>query len=504
MWRRLFSSNVRDPKEATQELKRHVRRLYKHIHPDRLGQFPKHRAVNEASFQVLQDALERHFDRVEARIKDIPPQAPRGSQQLTFYAHSSSERPQCPAKDSLKKAVVRFHESNLGNALQSLFESLGLEPPPLSILPGRGKGSTGQEFSSLTELVRHARHVIMTNVKKQHTGSTRSVNVDTGIDDEVLVTKLALQRSRGVNIVLGPGLPGKERLVLIFRRLARTMAGLRNLDLRNLVVEVDGGFEVALHSEGVYPWIILGACASGETWSQALSSQEVNRACQKSRHQTDHLRHLEAKAAIALGVKMVLHNVLLLEVQSNGSENEKPNPNTDGKQFRTMLRASKTLLEYEKMLEALLEATARANLGRDSQKTDSVVLMIEEGAGSSTEPSEGVIRVGLREGSDGVIRALQDHGAGVDGHFRRLRTAKDREEKQVANVKRALGIGGLRRGEGVCDRDWAEALARMRADAGRLRGVLDGVPVIVGTQARLLAESGEIEIPFDFYRSIRL
>lgn len=506
MLRRVLSTNVTDPKDVIRELKRHVHRLYKHIHPDRLGRFPQHRRVNEASFQVLQSALERHFDRVEARTKNIPPQAYQAPKELTFFAQekqkSSEIMTRVKADDNgLRKAVIPFHESNLGHALHTLFESLGLEPPPHSILPGQKRapfGQEGQEFVSLTDLVRHARRVIMTNVKKQHAGA--SASAQPGIDDEMLVTRLALQRSRGVHITLGAGLPGKEKLVLIFRRLARTLAGARRADLSHLVVEIDGGFDVCLNTEGAHPWIVLGACASAETWLDSLTSEEVSAACARSKQRMARLQEMEARTAIMLGVKLVMHNITVLEINGNSEDGEPASENKHAK-MEAMLRASSLLDEYEVLLQSLIELSNESNA---SQGMASVALMIEDGQGISTEAEQGVIRVGLSGGAIGVLAALRSHGASVSRTVEHVWAEREVEEKRVANVKRAVGINSLRRGEGVSNKQWSEALTRMRADAGRLRGVLDGVPVVVGTQARILAESGEVEVPFDFYESIRV
>lgn len=506
MLRRVLSTNVSDPKDVIRELKRHVHRLYKHIHPDRLGRYPKHRRVNEASFQVLQSALERHFDRVEARTKSIPPQAYQAPKELTFFAQAKQNASETTAADEaddngLRKAVIPFHESNLGHALHTLFESLGLEPPPHTILPGQKRspfGQEGQEFASLTDLVRHARRVIMTNFKKQHAGAAASAQ--SVLDDEMLVTRLALQRSRGVHITLGAGLPAKEKLVLIFRRLAWTLAEARRANLSHLVLEIDGGFDVSLNTEGVHPWILLGACASAETWLDSLTSEEVTAACARSKERMARLRELETRTAIMLGVKLVMHNIAVLDINGDVGDGEPASDYKHAKMY-TMLRASPLLDEYELLLQSLTEP---GNSSNTSDGIGSVALMIEEGQGISTEAEQGVIRAGLSGGLAGVFAALRKHGTSVSRTVERVRAEKEAEEKRVANVKRAVGINSLRRGEGVSNRQWAEALAHMRADAGRLRGVLDGVPVVVGTRAKILAESGEVEVPFDYYESIRV
>ncbi|CDF40467.1 unnamed protein product [Chondrus crispus] len=507
MLRRVVSTSAREPKDIIRELKRHVHRLYKHIHPDRLGQFPQHRKVNEASFQVLQSAIERHFDRVEARTRNIPPQAFQPPKELTFFAKakpkSSKGKHEQNVNDyGLHKAVVPFHETNLGHALHSLFESLGLEPPPQNILPGRRPGPLGQEgqrFSSLTELIRHARRVIMSNVQRQQTGNPRTAESD--LDDEMLVTRLALQRSRGLYVTLGAGLPPKAKLVVIFRRLARTLSEVRTKYLSNLVVEMDGGFDVTLNTEGAYPWMQLGACASTETWRDSLSSSEVVAACQKSNKHMTRLRELEARVAIKLGIKLVMHNINVLGIENDETKGEAGREDSNHERMERMLRASAALDSYEQLLLSLISSEVES---RQVREQVSVALMIDESDGVQCEAEQGVIRVGLSTGADAVLSALSSHGRGVHERFEQVRCERVAEEKRVANVKRAVGINSLRRAESVSTREWGEALAHMRADAGRLRGVLDGVPVVIGTQARVIVESGEVEVPHDFYRTIRV
>lgn len=506
MFRRVVSTAARDPKDAVRELKRHVHRLYKHIHPDRLGRFPQHRRVNEASFQVLQSALERHFDRIEARTRNIPPQAYQGPRELTFFAQAKQKTVDAKKKaaiddSGLNKAVISFHESNLGHALHSLFESLGLEPPPQHILPGQ-KGSSfgkeGHEFASLTDLIRHARRVIMTNVKRQQTGTSASPQPE--LDNEMLVTRLALQRSRGVYITLGSGLPGKDKLVLIFRRLAQMLAELRRSNVSNLVIEFDGGFDVSLNTEGAYPWLVLGACASAETWLSSLSSNEVISACQRCKDHMARLRELEARVAIKFGVKLVMHNIMVLDTSWPGDDYQPAKRDMQGK-MQAMINASPLLEEYEKLLLELIQSASDT---MPVEEMHSVAIMIEEGDRVSSEPEQGVIRVGLSSGASSVLEAIRSEGAHVHCTFENVRAEREADERRVMNVKRAVGINSLRRGEEVTKRQWAEALAHMRKDAGRLRGVLDGVPVVVGTQARVIVESGEVEVPHDFYRSINL
>lgn len=476
MWRAL--SGTASPGNNLRELKRHVLRLYKHIHPDRLGRYPHHRAVNESSFQVLQSAIERHFDRVEARTKNIPPQAPQSPQHLTFFATHT---------DGLKKAVVKFHESRLGHALHSLFEELGLDPPPAEVLPG-GRVQ-GVAFSSLTELVKHARHIAMMAIKRQETVAKEAQ----AMDDEVVVTRLALQRSRGVRVTLGDGLPGEGRLVHIFRRLVSILREIRGEDLSSLVVEFDGGFGTNLNTDGVFPWLSLGACASDESWKEVLQSAAVRAACDSSRSYMSGVQLLEAMAAKDLGVRLVMHDISLGDATEGDAVMRSV--------LDALVRGTKVLQVHRETLESLREK----GVGGATVKVpgvSSLVLMLSQTAGTQCDTEEGVLRIGLDQDADTILGILRNEGPRINQQYEQGRLAREAEQKKLTNVKRALGIDSLRRHDHIGDREWHEALSHMREDAGRLRGVLDGIPIVIGTEARILGDSGEIEIPFDFRRAM--
>lgn len=470
------------PSKATQtvrELKKHIHRLYKHIHPDKLGRFPEQRAVNEASLQVLQSALDRHFDRISAKITNIPPQAPLPKQKLTFYVQASFPSEGISDETSLKKADVAFQESNLAHSIHTLFQSLGLEPPPDSVLPPSGRrqaGAANIEFNSLSQLVRHARQMEMASVKQRHAESASSP----GLDDEVLVTRLALQRSRGISVVFGGGLPAAEKLTGLFRRLNSTLHGI-DVDLRPLVIELDGGFGVQFNDAGAQPWLLLGACASGDAWQDVLRSEQVRVACERCRAAAANLRLAESKAAKVLCVKLVMHNF----------------GNSGHDTLDRLLRAGKEVALYEELL-------GRIRCGRTAKsRAERIVVMVEAGDGVERDVDRGVLKVGMNGGAEGILAAVNEAGGRLNAEFEWEESKRVREMKRVRNVIRALGVGGLRRGE-VSDIEWGAALGHLREDAGRLRGVFDGMSVVVGRQARFLAESGEVEIPFDFYQSIQI
>lgn len=493
-WRSL-SAKATDSSATIRELKRHVHRLYKHIHPDRFARSPEHRAVNEASFQVLQSALQRHFDRVEARV-NVPPQAYQRPEQLTFFIHAATLSPSSKHQQNhkLKKAVVKFQESNLGSSLHDLFKSLEIDPPPVELLPGYGDINGGTQFTTLTDLIKHARHVITTNVKRRR--SSDQTNSDP--DDEVLITKLALKRARGVHITLGEGLPPRNKQILIFRRLTRTLLTARSINLTNLIIELDGGFDVKLHTDGVYPWLVLGACATEGAWLQSLMSTEVDTAVEQSRQIMTGVQVLEAQTARMIGVRLVMHNISLLNVGDNDLGSDSPQTHC---KMEAMIRGSELLNVYRDKLRELLNEVATRERVHDAA-TGSVALMFEEGANVSSDCTRGVLRAGLLTPTATIMSWLYTMGPSLNTEYEQYRARREAEEELVSRVRRSLCIDSIRHGE-ISDEQWRDGLVRLRKNARRLRGVLDGVPLVVGLRARLL-ETGEVEIPFDFDERLRV
>lgn len=502
MLRRLSSKS--DPVQNARELKRHVLRLYKVIHPDRLGRYPKQRAINEESFQVLQSALDRHYDRVAARTRDIPPEAPQRPRNLTFYAHNHARKLEHRDKavygKDLTKTVVEFHETRLGHALHSLFKSLGLEPPPGNVLPGILHGSgTVLEFATLTELVKHARKVSMASIKKKHTAASEQAAETEDGEREISVTRQALMRSRGISFVLGGGLPGREKLVPVFRRLGAMICELRRVDLHNVVIELDGGNKIGVNRTGVFPWLKFGICSSEETWQTALQCDELADSVRGSGELVWRLRKGEAVAAKVLGVRLVLHDIPLLkqddDIKANGKD-----------ALEIMLEGSRYVRQYLAMLDGIVASNggkdSRYHGSRRVEGVSAVALMFKVGHEIEADYDEGVLRIGIDVEEEDVRQTLRKHGRSVNDEYTRRSQERRKEESSIDVAKRALGIPSLRRLEEVSDLDWLKALAKLKEDARRLRGVFDRTPVVVGTRARILISSGEIEIPYDFYESL--
>ncbi|CAN8062966.1 unnamed protein product [Agarophyton chilense] len=486
MWRR-FSTNI-NPGVRLRELKKHVFRLYKHIHPDRLGRFPEERKVNEQSFQVLKSAIDRHFDRAEAQ-SSVPPEAPKESHQLIFYAHRVDTGYQSDMK-GLTKAIVSLHESRLGQALASLFKELGLDPPPESILPGAGIHFDSANFSSLTELVKHARRVEMESILHKNQDVA---NATQKAADEVLVTRLALQRSKGLTIVLGTGLPAK--LEKLFRRLSRIARQLQDVDLRTLVIELDGGFHVKVHTNGYFPFLVLGACASDETWLRTLKSEEIRSAVTASQGLVSELHDLETELARALGVRLVMHNITLIEGTDWKSLNDASR--VKGQNLSALISGSKSLETYHSLLQSFVESI-RKEYVPILVGARALALMFTEGHGFRIDTQQGVLQVGINDDQRTIAETLRAHGQDISREYEKKKEIAENEEKRLSCLRRTLGIPGLRRLEEVTDEDWNKVLSKLNADSRRLRGVLDGIPLVIGTQARMVVDTGEIEIPFDY------
>ncbi|KAI0565122.1 T-cell activation inhibitor [Gracilaria domingensis] len=488
MWRRF--STVFNPEARLRELKKHILRLYKHIHPDRLGRFPQERKVNEHSFQVLQSAIDRHFDRFQARA-NTPPEAPKSSKELIFYAHQVKSRHDCGTNE-LTKAVISLHESRLGHALASLFDELGLEPPPKSVLPVTGIDRDGVEFMSLRELVKYARQVEMESIQTR--GQEAATAAQRAVDEEVLVTRLALQRSRGFTIVLGTGLPVKlERL---FRRLNRTVRKLQEVDLRTVVIELDGGFHVEVNTNGSFPFVSLGACASEDTWIETLRSEEIRTAARASQRLVTELHGLEAALAGALGVRLVMHNIHLVDGADweSGSDVRQ----TKGNNLEALLSGTESLEAYRNLLQSFIKSIEKETVPMFVHEARSLALMFTDGHGFQIDLEQGVLRIGINDDQRKIAATLRAHGQYVSREYEMKKLHAEKEEKRLSNVRRSLGIPSLRRLQEVSDREWHTALTELRADASKLRGVLDGTPLVIGTRARMLTDTGEIEIPFDY------
>lgn len=86
-------------------------------------------------------------------------------------------------------------------------------------------------------------------------------------------------------------------------------------------------------------WMVTRACSSAERWLDRVSSHEVLVACRRNTGRMTGLRELEARAAIRLGLKLVLLDIKILGTNGDGDENEK------GRFARVRYRS-----EYEKLL----------------------------------------------------------------------------------------------------------------------------------------------------------
>ena len=486
--------------DAVRELKRHVHRLYKHIHPDRLGQHPQERSINESSFQVLQSALERHFSRMDGSAQNqgsIPPPAPQKPQQLVFFSQGKEKH--------LKKAVVHFHESTLGKTLHSLFESLSLDPPPKHLLPGHSSPNQPIEFSSLTQLMRHARQVAMHTTSKRHSATTQattstSTNTNSDTEHEVIVTRLALQRSRGVSIALGTGLPVDGKLFGVYRRLVLALREIRDIDLSTLIIEFNGGFDVQLNDQGSQPWLSLGVCATADLWQTIFASEQLRLACEESRYKMEAIREAEALAAHALGVRLMMHDITLVEKERTADSNGI----TSG--LDTFLERSALMNEYEKLLKDIItkwrlnpEETHINNVKPLAVMITTGETLYDEDGNFSSDLERGVLCVPLSASTGGVSYGLRKDGPRVAALYTQKAKHREMEKTLVSRIRTGLQLGGLRRANGLEDKLYISALHQLKRHGGKLKGIFDGAAIVIGTQARLLIDTDEVEIPHDFH-----
>lgn len=455
MWRRVLSTKT----NASYHLKKHIHRLYQHIHPDKLACFPEQRLVNESSFQELQSALDRHFSGVENddRTHGVLSHTSK-SHNLTFFARRDGG-------EELFKAVVPFHKRNLASVLHDLFSALHLDLPSLQTLSVLGcpevtRKTRGTRLQDLVEEVRRA------GMSNPATTSTQQSAVKNTNEAEVI--RLGLQRAFGVRIVFGNGLP--VNVDSIMRRMARSLPSGSGLDIAPSVIFIDGGCDNSVVTTGWVPKIHLGACATDTTWKATLLADTVAYACREARERERCLRNDEREAARVLGVRMVL-------CEAGGVEGDE-----------YLLR------RYANMVKQVI------TLGAKCHGVSSIAVMVTKQAGTGVDVNQGLVRVGLEEEGMGMVTALEN-AQWVSRAFETAQKQRAAEERLVIEVRKAIGAKRIRKAEGLGGHEWEIGLRRLRATASRLRNVLSGVSVAIGVQARVL-ENGEIEIPFDFDKSM--
>lgn len=508
---RNVSSSSSTLSTARNDLKKHLRRLYQRIHPDRLAQHPDERLVNQSSFQHLQSALDPHLKPNSNSSDSAASQRshqPSPVRQLTFFSNSQD------GSERLIKTNINFHERRLANALVDLFQSLGIDPPSESTLSTVFPSSASSFSSSfrygktlrrahLRQLVDRARLLRnpfvrapqpssdSTSSNSRPSSGVGAGNVNShatsGSPDEATLLLHALQRRHGITIKILPYLPVQPLILL--RRLAGVLAYLEEHgdSIRPCLVHLTPGktarriaqpdVEAAAsedkHHIPVVPVIGLGAMATDATWRTAIDCVDLNADCTAARAYAQQLHLVQVLAARALGVRLVL-----CEVDSHAARSASD---------------VRLLREYEELIRDVSKQRQTPGSSADMRQ---LAVMITEGDEVESDANQGIVKVGVKRKADGVRKAIRK-AAGVARRYAQECKRKEDEERLTESVRRELRLERLRRVEEVSDREWTMAITKLRRNSGALREVFAGISLVVGLETRLL-RGGELELAHDF------
>jgi Domain of unknown function (DUF4461) len=294
------------------------------------------------------------------------------------------------------------------------------------------------------------------------------------------MTRLFLQRTRGVSISFGGGLPKHRGESISIDRLRSCLDRNAATDLGGLAIVLDGGASVGLHSPTAT--LTLGLCASDTQWDNIVHSEASKAAAVERRA----LAAAERRAARAVGVLHVLYQ-----------------GHAYGMRHVDDVVAQRNYVTYCDVIQGL----AAGRVAIDRVENLSVVLVgdSDDGEGATVEwdDREGVIRMGIRAQCEGVVEVIRRVGVGVSERHGRIVAAAEAEKAMVWRVARALRVSVVRRGEGITQRQWEHALGELLKDAGRLGGILDRSDIVVGADARLLS-TGEVQVPWNFSEVLAL
>lgn len=441
---------------SIRELKRHIHRLYKHIHPDRLTGFPEQRVINEASFQVLQSALDRHFNPSEATTTT----SSTPSTKLTFFARTDNYT-------GLSKAVITFHESRLASALQDIFAGLGLDPPPQDLLLSLVPTHVRHSLPRLRDLVERARR-------------SRSFQSDTYTAqtlDDATVSRLTTQRACGIHLNICNSVPVHAQAAAAKR--VRDVLTSSAVDTRGIEVTVDGGASTTIISNRWTPHVTLGILASKRRWHDTLTSAAFNAVCTEARNHRSALREAEKSAASALGVRLVL-----CSTDVHGEVDDK------------------LLVAYARVIEDI-SANGKEFGGNGFESwRSSLAVMISAGSKVEMDVENGLLHVGVDLGANGVDKIVGSC-KWVSKAFEERRDKKEADWKMVEDTRRMIGAARLGRHDELTQTEWEDGLRALRRRAGVLRDMLSGVSVLIGVRPRV-NEKGEVEIPYNFEKQVEI
>lgn len=452
---RYFCSS-RISKQDKKQLFKYIHKLYARIHPDKLATLPEQRDVNLESFQILNAAVQRNYEsphEPDPISRPIP---------LTFYYHDH---------DKVRNVRVQLGlgARALADALQELFNTLGLDPPPPHILrPPDPPLPHLRKFNSIQELSRAAR---MMGMKRAHVKQKRAAEAAEDIaqkkgDAEVLV--LALQRTHGITFKIDDSVRNTKPAIVLGRIRDALMDAVHELNasmqfppFRGARIVIDASFDARILDDSSTPTVLLGACASRAQWDTVLQDEGLYEACSTFRERASELRRLEVEAATVLGVSIVLHNF--------GDET----------------------LKYREFLGKLSE-------GYESEDYLAIALMFVEGKDIDSDAKTGLLTVGINLDVDQVRKGIRIEGRRVAAEHEKLEAAREARETNKRMVVRALRIGALEKDSDVTDEQFGECLSMLRSKALQLKGFLEGADVRVVNDEAGVSEDGEIRLPYDF------
>jgi hypothetical protein len=489
MWRRKVATGRAVSQSSC--LKRYLTRLYLKIHPDLLNQHPIERAVNESSFQRLQEVLKEH----ESTSEDKQYARPLNDKLpgiLKFYFRGPSESLLPSEEHGLRQTSVAIRQGKLGEALHELFVSIGLDPPPAHLLVRNGlrTGNAGVNSSgtqtdsiSLSNLVRQARQFNASSSgmrSRQDAVSEKAEQwreMDSARDSNI--ARLVIKRSRGVTVNMGDGLPKNRGESIAISRLNFCLDRCRDVDLTGLTVTLDGGFDVRLHAPTSS--LTLGLCVAVGLWEAALRAEATATAAADRRR----LSATEHAAANSIGVNLMFYE------------------NDFGSQLDSRA-AEQNLADYKKVL---LYIKQNPDIAKSEELSDLSVMVFGSSRDTSatllTDDVEGLIKIPLAMGGQEVLRMILQNGSPLAIRHARMRARMESKRAQVARLCRALRIRSIRRADDVSDLQWNTALDDLWRNSGRIGGLLDRTNLVVGVDARVV-ETGEVQVPWNFGKILPL
>ena len=524
-------------------LKKYLHQLYLRVHPDRLGQHPKEQAINAASFQKLQQFLEDDLSRksgidpsVGRRREDLESDVRK--ERLRFFAHQvdfgidadGESDQQSIVKDrkvveqgvkgkeeatekekgeesALVEASVDVSRRSLHSALVKLFEFLGLAPPPPELFDAGHPyepppfGSQAGVHSGKRSMIRLiqilAQRSRVEAMDSRFHGTSTEEHAKEGSDesrmplitDKARLIILALQRSRGLRILFGSGLPVGGRLQFLLQRLAHVAEKKSSLNFNAGRVELDGSFDVGMRSDGVT--LRLGACAADSAWFEAISSESFLSACKSRRARRKHTAELEDTVAAHLNLK---HVILDADAES-GAATEMD-----------------VLDLYHDLLEDLLKVEVISDL-KEHLRSISVIFTYSkedrqpfDGFETTTHTRHhrhGIVQIPLlsETTTTTVLNVLSSDAASFARRHKLHRCKVKLEQDKVKAIVRGLRLDSLRRSKSINDDQWNVACSMLLRHSQFLRRFLEGTRLVITNHLGFLSKDerereGELGFPW--------